>query len=706
MKKLVSFFIILIISGCIAPTPEKTEIKNFQEVSTKLNLNKDSQDLIEKKGFVIVANPFNPKEKDILRPYKVLKQEGIPIFITSDSLLHIYHIQFDESLKEIEESMFYDELFKLCKSLFIEFEREYDKNQSKFIKEALRRNIAFFSVALNLLEPKKEQICKGCSCTCKERMFSCAEAEIYSFQVPSYVDQEVEKEIKLIEEHKGFENSPIFKYKEDYSQYVPRGHYTRSEKLKNYFKAMMWLGRMSFLLKGGTQILPNEEDAKIQTAQACIISKKLAEKEELRKKWEKIYNITSFYVGFADDLTFYEYMQAINYVFNGNFSYEELNEENLKRIKTKLAEYRSPKIYGGTGECGISPPFTPEQADQCLEDTKGFRFMGQRFIPDSYIFQNLVFPYVGEYLGDKKPFTMYAGIRVFPRGLDVMALLGSKRAKELLSELDDSNYASYEKAYAKLEKEFNSFNMTEWNKNLYWSWLFVLKSLLKDFNSSFPAFMQTKAWQNKELNTALASWTELRHDTILYAKQSYTMKATAIMPEEKKVKGYVEPLPEFYTRLLNLTRKTRIGLRELGAINKKTEARLLALEEILERLIEISNKELRGEILTEDDYNFINDFEDRLNNVVVDLDEKAKSTALVADVHTDTNTNMVLEEGVGYVDLILVAYKLPNNEVVLGAGPVLTYYEFKQPMSERLTDEKWEEMLSKSPPEKTIKICM
>lgn len=54
MKKLVSFFIIPIISGCIAPTPEKTEIKNFQEVSTKLNLNKDSQDLIEKMGLSLL----------------------------------------------------------------------------------------------------------------------------------------------------------------------------------------------------------------------------------------------------------------------------------------------------------------------------------------------------------------------------------------------------------------------------------------------------------------------------------------------------------------------------------------------------------------------------------------------------------------------------------------------------------------------------
>jgi len=58
---------------------------------------------------------------------------------------------------------------------------------------------------------------------------------------------DVEAELKLIDAHSGFTESPIFIYKEDYSQYVPRGHYTRSEKLKNYFRVFMWYGRMNFV---------------------------------------------------------------------------------------------------------------------------------------------------------------------------------------------------------------------------------------------------------------------------------------------------------------------------------------------------------------------------------------------------------------------------------------------------------------------------
>jgi hypothetical protein len=60
----------------------------------------------------------------------------------------------------------------------------------------------------------------------------------------------------------------------------------------------------------------------------------------------------------------------------------------------------------------------------------------------------------------------------------------------------------------------------------------------------------------------------------------------------------------------------------------------------------------------------------------------------------------VLEEGVGYVDLVVVAYEVPDGRILIGAGPVMSYYEFKHPMAERLTDEKWREMLSSEPPER------
>ena len=73
--------------------------------------------------------------------------------------------------------------------------------------------------------------------------------------------------------------------------------------------------------------------------------------------------------------------------------------------------------------------------------------------------------------------------------------------------------------------------------------------------------------------------------------------------------------------------------------------------------------------------------------------------------HTDQNSRQVLEEATGYVDLGVFVYRQPDGRLVIGAGPVLSYYEFKHPMNDRLTDEKWRELLKgdkrPAPPEWT-----
>ncbi len=706
---------------------KQSEISNYADFSGKIKLSDKALNLLNKNGFVVTKNPFNDKTDTITAPYKTLKSREIPIFITTDSLLHLYHIQFDETLRQIEEKEFYDMIWNIDKKLLDESIETYN-SASGDLKEAAKNNVAYFSVALTLLQPKSSQVKEECGkndwqCMAEDpsAFFTKEEKNQYSFTVPDFVKEQVDDELKLIETHTGFSASPTFRYKEDYSQYLPRGHYTRSEKLKNYFRAFMWHGRISMLLKKDL-FLPDpdaEHHAKIQTMGAALIASEFAEDNEIKNKWDRIYSVTAFYVGLSDDLGPCEYIESLNSVFGDTFNPNDLDENTIRQLKAKLAEYQPPAIYGGTGfeidgGCGISPPFTSEQADQCLENTKGFRLMGQRFIPDSYMFQNLVFAYVAKHLSltpnnwDGEPFT--SGLvdspggpivtRVFPRGLDVMALLGSNRAEELLKESGDDQYERYDEKFAELEKEFDGFGVEEWNKNLYWAWLYSLKPLLKEYNDGYPAFMQTEAWQDKELTTALASWAELRHDTILYAKQSYTMAGTTSVPIEPEVVGYVEPVPEFYNRLLALTRMTINGLDEMAVLDDTSKRRLQSLESILERLVQISKDELENKELTQSDYDFIKNFEKQLKGVIADVDEKAQKTTIIADVHTDGNSGKVLEEGVGYVDLIIVAYKVPDGRILIGAGPVMTYYEFKHPMDDRLTDEKWRHTLDQNPPEK------
>jgi len=708
-----------------------TEITNLSEIDSQFQLGANQKELLQQNGFVVI--PWSGD--DIVEPYTAMKEQGVPIFVTSDTLLHLYHIQFNEILKRIEEEEFFDQLIDMSQAMLERSIQDYNTFTDPDLKEAARRNVAYFAVGLELLQTPTEDYDEArlkAEIEQWNREHPYDEKEFkpirqVSFSIPNYVTSEVEEEIKNIEEHEGFKPSAIFNsdtdcacdapccYCEDYSQYVPRGHYTRSETLKRFFKAMMWYGRMAFLLKGGDASecaalegpLITEQDARLATIQASLISAELSSVEvgdgTAQEIWDRIYSVTSFFVGTADDLTPYEYLGAMEKVFGTEFDASLLtNEDNLLALTAELAQMRNPEIYGGSGICVVYPPITRERLYECLAKTKGMRFMGQRFVPDSYMFQNLVSPAVGLYVGDGEPFTMKmtgAGpARCFPRGLDVMAVLGSERAYQILQEEGDTEYegedTSYDKQLTELKSQFGEFDVADWNRNLYWAWLYALQPLLEEFGEGYPTFMQTPAWQDRELHAAVASWAELRHDTILYAKQSYTPTLEMAPPPPQPVVGYVEPVPEFYARMRALTSMTREGLAQLNALSDEERSRLESLESILTRLIDISKNELENKELVEADYEFIRNFGEELESIVAGVEAEGKETTIVADVHTDTNPpRQVLEEGVGYVDLILTAYKLPDGRILIGAGPVFSYYEFKQPIDERLTDEKWREML-------------
>jgi len=792
------------------PLPLKKEnISNYQDFSNKIQLSPESFSLLQKNGFTVIPTPpdiadtklhlrFSSQESsprdDFVAYYEVLKDKDLPIFITTDSMLHYYHIFFETILMKLEKDQFFGDIWNISLEMLDASLKEYDRSQGD-IKEAAKRNAAYLSIALELLRPKEEQIvnddilrdeyCQpGMDAeTCgmminrmKElfgeldsyNYFSVEEGDEYRFHIPDEVSKVVKKEIKLIEKHKGWENSPLFVYREDYSQYVPRGHYTKSEKLKNYFQAFMWYGRITALIQGSPALSPGESicsgniqgivsdyDAKIQTLQALLLSNYFSQSKGIQDRWNRIYAITSFLVGFSDDLGPLEYSEILQELVSKDFNSQEM-EENYSELKDALMNFpNNPKIYGGLGECELLMPCPPlseeeiqalkEQAKGLLNKTKGFRLMGQRFTLDSWLFSELVSPYSGEYRGakpplptDKKPFTFawddeYAEYRKsrpfswvktevnscpppaerevkgFPRGLDLMALLGSLRAREILEELGDTQYSDYEKKFLELKEEIDILTPYDWHKTLYMNWLYVLKSLWSETtygDMGYPLFMQTKFWQDKELNTALASWTQLRHDTILYVKQSYTMAEKGGMFQPPVV-GYVEPIPEFYSRLLALTKMTNQGIENL--LSPETSEKLDVsvgldrLAEILQRLRAISIKELENQPLNETEYDFIESFGSISENLIETIsggvtDPSIYKTVLVADVHTDGNTKKVLEEGVGYLKTMIVAYQHPEGHILLGVGPVFSYYEFKQPMDNRLTDEAWRDILNSNPP--------
>ena len=614
------------------------------------NLNDDAMQMIEQNGFVVIPQ----RENDQI--YEILDENywsSTPSFITSDAVLHSFHVLYDMALRVAETWTFWDLLGNLTESLMDTSYYQYLSAPEGRWKDAALRNVMFFSVAMKLLD---------------ENMI-----------IPEEVIAEVTNVLNLIEKHEGVSENWFMHQKEDFSQYVPRGHYTRNELFKKYFKTMMWYGRITFRLIPDGKISPNEI-GKDETAQAVLIS--LALKDIISGLsfettgydiWDALYEPTSFFVGVADDLVPSEYLEVVQEIYGPHVSIVSLNNDSkLDSLIHRLVELRLPRILSG---------FLPDTGTMNM--TMGLRFMGQRFIPDSFILGQLVYVHVGTL---SEP-------RLMPKGLDVMAALGSNRSWQLLD--DQKHFFNYENQMRKMWGFIENVSDSEWTQNLYWLWLYSLLPLLVEPGEGYPFFMQNNAWVDKQLMAALASWTELRHDTILYAKQSYGHLTSA--PQTPL--GYVEPVPRLYARLAALCKMMVRGLENRSILPEEISQRLLALHAFLKSLEIISVKELIGESLNSTDLflihtsgrvlEYITTVPSKFSSMTSPADDKM---AVIADVHTDLNKGEVLEEAVGYPMEIFVAVHV-NNETILTRGGVFSYYEFPHPMGDRLTDEAWQEIL-------------
>ncbi|NPD90466.1 MAG: DUF3160 domain-containing protein [Asgard group archaeon] len=627
----------------IIPIKINSDLSNVDLQGTELS--NDLKKIISQYGFVIVDEGFT----DIFEIYNTYNED--PFFVTSDLCLHTYHSLFDYSLRIIEADYFYNDFITILSALR---DSQFNINSSvtePIVYDALRKNIAYLSVMLYLLND--------------------------SYVIPIEVSELANSELDKINSSTLAESS-IFGYIEDYSQYKPRGHYTKSEILKKYFKAMMYAGRMGFHLQnpmGGIEM--GIEMGIEQTRMAMLLVSSFNSTigdETCWDFWDKMYEPTTFYVGKSDDLTPKEYFQIWK---NHSFVQgDELSDETLILAMIEDAKnYRDPRI----NSMFILDKFEFEDV------TKSFRLFGQRFIPDSYIFQQLVHNKVT--------------LRNFPKALDVFSVFGSSRAAYHLQE-ENTTYTDYNSKIHELRTEFGNLTDYDWTQNLYWMWLYNLFPLLNHASEGYPGFMLNDAWEDKSLMTTLGSWVELRHDTLLYAKQAYSFYYSG--PHIKD--GYVEPIPEVYSRLSSLVKLMYDGLTARGLLNETFNDKLLECKSIFDRLTEISIKELENIPLNESDVRFIGhvgeNFGEILDSEIGDVSTgEANRLALIADVYTDVNTEQILEVAVGDPFIIYVVVQDHDGNLRLTKGGTFSYYEFKHPMNDRLTDEQWQEMVDSNPPD-------
>jgi hypothetical protein len=330
---------------------------------------------------------------------------------------------------------------------------------------------------------------------------------------------------------------------------------------------------------------------------------------------------------------------------------------------------------------------------------------GQRFVIDSYVSSRVVF--------DKIIYENEFICRLFPSTIDILFALGNDAAAQLLSdELEAYKYATNLSALRYL---IDSYDEAFWSGSVYTMWLNAIRALNPPADRTvLPPFMQTAAWWQQKMNTQLASWSELRHDNLLYAKPSYTSGIGCSYPH-----GYVEPVPEFYRRMNMLARKAHEKFDGLSFSNDYLRASVLTYFDILQGVTDtlqsIAEKEIVGEAPSDEEISFIQQMiyqegsygggdvtgwyvkllYGNIPGVLATDIAPDKSEGIVADYHTtptDCNGFMmgwVSHSGTGPVDLAIITTQMPNGDWMAYAGPVNSYYEYRTTNFLRLTDSEW-----------------
>jgi hypothetical protein len=487
-----------------------------------------------------------------------------------------------------------------------------------------------------------------------EQLFQVAAAELGQ---PVDLGPQAKQEKALIDEHTNPKAvSPLLGTSVDYSFFTPRGHYTLNAKLRRYFSAMSVLGQLPFCLPG-TVGCPNLEPARM----GILAARVLARDSELVALWRDIYEPTAFLVGVADDYTPLEVEAATKGGLDNAKAFE--SDAAVSAVVRALVKRRAVQI-------------NPERAS--------IRLMGTRFVLDSYILDQLIAPNVGT---PAKP-------RLTPSALDLAASFGSGYAKQLLDKQGETAYANYDKQLAKVQKVVSSRPEKDWGSTVYDAWLYALEPMFVRHGEASPDYMRSDAWAAKSLQSGFGSYAELKHDTILLAKQSFAEGGDGLK-KAKPPRNWVEPDPVAFGRLAEALKLMESGLSERSLLTKQLDNLLgdeIELMQFFERIAadEIANKP----ISTADNH--------RLRYIGGELEAlwwrtgtlKPAATpsdyyhdAIIADI--SSSPKGVLEIGTGRIDAIYVIVPDDQGHFQLARGAVYSYYEFLNPPGQRLTDHEW-----------------
>jgi hypothetical protein len=637
---------------------------------SSLQLNAAELGILAKSGLAISARQ---SFGTFFMGYVGIYANDLPLFVSGDSVLHAVHRSYDTILKEVEQAALQPGLQSVL-----------DGMRSALVTEAATGAWPTATVtdvdeylavgaALDLASGSANPVAGGSSAVVSALV---AQARAAS----GTGDATLFGEMRTI----------------DFSQFAPRGHYAGSG-LEPYFRAMMWLGRTDLRLL--SQKVTGEVSFNRRQFAAAALMAKLV--EPVQTQWAQLDRTLRAFVGESDNMmpTDFATLQTVAGV-----------DSSPALLDKTDAELASAVVSGGFGIQRIASQLLFVQpGNEGAPLDRAFLLLGQRFVLDSQVLSDVVYDRVKD------------SRRMMPNPLDIaFAALGNSGAADLLAD-DLKAHSGYPQALAQARALVDQHEAAYWTESLYTGWLGALRAASPGWgaaaNPKAPPIVATQAWTRRILQMQLASWAELRHDNLLYAKQSYTGIPACEFPD-----AYVEPIPALWHALADLGNRGATLMAELGLPSPSTSgpaAYFTKLANTATMLEAMALQQEQGLPFTAEQMAFINQAVEYKTEsmgcttikrpagwyptLFYSPDLADKQDTLVADVHTqpaDEAGNMVgkvLHVGTGFPRLMVVTFSTCSGPRAY-AGVVSAYHETVTTNFDRLTDERWTTQVSTTPP--------
>jgi|GEM_PF-2983442 len=748
----------------------------------RFTLTDEERAMLDRQGFVVSDRLATPS---FIEQFDRVFRNDLPVFISADALLHAWAFSFENLLEDIEESYLRPWLMELLIGTIAQIPQAYDDYGKGPLADSLREADCFLRVALNLLQSEVDRelqeygrvVTPDITPWIKRQMrqspllvlehpkskqefqFIGAAANVLAHfdgkrtiaqvwdlcheEDPTFLFQTIIRILNRLAETRFGWFLPPKKAELPFSQgdriaairqqidrqdvaelslfgrvrrmnfqcFRPRGRYNASLYLRHYFQAFTWLSINTLVTHG----LP---ESPVQVRGALVLYD-LVQRSGLMAQWTAFDRTLRSLIGATESMGLADLGQIL----------AELGIESVRQLRDPQDFARVEAALAASPLGRASYMVSAEMNPQLAKKSQTFSFAPQRFMVDSWALDRVL---GRDPDGDARRYPSCLDVAFAVFGNDAIAPALADRAAIDLGEITATRGAIDSLA-----------DGTYWQQSVVTQWLAMLRELSVPADDRHPAAMRTTAWARRLGEAQLASWTQLRHATILYA-QPWEMNCVCEYPA-----ALVELRPAFWRRFAAMVQTVKTCIAQIpqpketlasdlcvprgnhdsidawmSALQQPIEPETLTqnLPEFLDRFIaalqqlgDIAELQLARSPLTPEQTQFLRDviesehqyggmrytgwysklFYEGHSASDDTLDAGKEPVALAIDVCAFPSLGdrpaWALHQAIGKVDLLTIVADTGQG-LTRFAGPVFSHYEFAT-RGERWTDDSWQTLI-------------